>query len=642
MKKSVRTAPKAQSASRHWTLFFCIALLAGIGLIYGQTLRFSFVNYDDPEYIYRNLIVQQGLTWNSIRWAFTTPAIANWHPLTWVSHLIDIELYGLWPGGHHLTNILFHAANSILLFFVLRQMTGAAGPSAFVVALFALHPLRVESVAWVAERKDVLSGLFWILAMGAYTRYVKTSLKRWYFAVALLLAIGLMCKPTAVTFPLVLLLLDYWPLGRCTFGPDSPAPYMRGVAKTSTLGLILEKLPLLGLAVISSVVTMIVQRQGGAMSSFQHAPPLVRILNSLSAYMRYIFKTIYPVDLAVLYPFHYSDIVPPIVLASISATIILVSIILLIRYSRRVPYALVGWLWYLGTLVPMIGLVQVGRQSMADRYTYIPTIGLGILAAWGVRALAQRFHFTKALPVISIALAILWTGLANRQTTHWRNGVALFSRAINVTGGSDMLMRNNYGVALFEAGQPDLAAEQFLEALRLAPKDDMLKMNVDLLSDYRRDILDDSVQKSQAYTNLSQVYGAMGKFEEAIKTSTEALALDPKDYRALANRGTALFQLGKKEEGIRDLKESVRIAPDYGLAHSNLGWAYMAEKQNDLAIEAFKNAIQVTPDNTEAYRGLAETYTLKKEYGKAAEAYKASLKVVYDPYIEKALRDLPE
>ena len=429
-------------------LWVSLALLAAVLILYGRVTGHAFINLDDDEYITQNSRVLDGLTWQGVRWAFTTTSCGNWHPLTWLSHMLDAELYGDRPGGHHLTSVLLHALNAALLFLALLRLTQDLWPSAAVAAFFAVHPLRVESVAWAAERKDVLSGLFFLLTLLAYADYARRRTRGRYSLVFASLALGLMAKPMAVTAPFVLLLLDVWPLGRLRLvrGPQQGKP-LAGPA-------FLEKLPLVALSAASCTVTLLAQRRGGAVSSLREVPFGARIANAAVSYFSYLRKMFWPHDLAVFYPH------PAVVSTGTSAAtavalslLLLVVSILSLRAVRRRPYVLVGWLWYVGTLLPVIGLVQVGRQSMADRYTYVPMIGVLLVLAWGARDLVGRHPRMRALVVGAGAVALAGSMAATwAQLGYWRDGIVLYQRALEVTTG-DSVIHTNLGATLADRGR---------------------------------------------------------------------------------------------------------------------------------------------------------------------------------------------
>jgi Tfp pilus assembly protein PilF len=511
-----------------------VAVLIGINFVYLPLLHYGFINYDDPQYILQNPDVTSGLTWHGMVWAFTSGHESNWHPLTWLSHMIDVRVYGLNAGGHHLTNVLLHILNTVLLFALLLQMTGAPGPSMFVAALFGVHPLHVESVAWTSERKDVLSTLFGLLALGAYLRYVRQPGFVRYSVVLLLFAASLMSKPMLVTLPFLFLLIDFWPLGRLTFQPQS------------NLGSrIWEKVPLLALSALSSIVTFIVQQRGGSMAGVETIPIGARVVNALVAYVTYAGKIFWPTRLAVLYPISSvaSDrwIPAALVLLGVSA--------LAIRAARRRPYLTVGWFWYLGTLVPVIGLVQVGRQAFADRYTYIPSVGLFIVVAFASAEVFDRARTQKwSAPVAATAViaACLW--LTNHQLHHWASSNALWEHTLSVTG-DNALAHFNLGAALEDQGRLDEAASHYSEALRIEPA------------------------YPDAHVNLATALLKRGKperFDEVPRHLTEALRLRPTFAEAHNAYGIYRLRQGNLADAIAHFSEAIRLKPNYPAAQNNL------------------------------------------------------------------------
>jgi protein O-mannosyl-transferase len=406
----------------------CVSLLLAVALVFGQTVGHEFINYDDQQYVYENPQVEGGLTLRGIAWAFTTSHASNWHPLTWLSHMVDCQLYGLHAGGHHLTNILLHAAAAILLFLVLWRMTGDLWPSAFVAAVFAVHPLRAESVAWVAERKDVLSGLFFLLILWAYVSYARHPFSPIrYLTVVVLFALGLMAKPMLVTLPFLLLLLDYWPLGRIGLpaAGGGSFPFPRRV--------VVEKIPLLALAIASCMATFLVQVK--AVVALDAIPISSRIANALVSYVAYMGNFFYPMGLAVFYPLPASGL--PI-WKVVGSTLALTGVSVAAQaWRRRFPYLFVGWFWYLGMFVPVIGLVQVGSHSMADRYTYLPQIGLCLAVTWGVTQIAVSRHYRRWVCGVASVLAVLvLMGIAWRQTSYWRDSETLFTHALACTANN--------------------------------------------------------------------------------------------------------------------------------------------------------------------------------------------------------------
>ena len=469
------------------SLAVCALLIAATATLYAPVLDYEFVRFDDPRYVSENPYIAEGLTSKTVAWSFTTAHRSNWHPLTWLSHALDLELYGVDAGGHHATNVALHVLNALLLFGVLRSMTGQVWRSGFVAALFALHPLHVESVAWISERKDVLSTLFGLLSMWAYVRYTRLGGdSRQLISVGLLL-LGLLAKPMLVTLPLVFLLLDYWPLNRLRADrlerreelspqPSGAGEVLSAPGQQSFLQLLKDKVPFLTVAAAVCVITVIAQRGGGATRTSDLVSLPLRVANALVSYVRYMAKTVWPTDLAVHYPhpnLPAAGGVPWAAWQIAGAGVILVVIsILVIRFHRR-RYLLVGWLWYLGMLVPVIGIVQVGAQALADRYTYLPIVGLFIAMTWGVgdaaAALQRRVPLLRwllvpaAVAVLSVYAAVSWSHLPT-----WRNSVTLFEQALAVSP-TDTIMLNNLGNELVARGRLEEGILRYWSALQIAP-----------------------------------------------------------------------------------------------------------------------------------------------------------------------------
>jgi hypothetical protein len=495
----------------------CLVLVLATSAVYWHVTGHDFVNLDDDVYVYENRHVQNGLTSDSIIWAFTTTRAGFKIPLTWLSLMLDFELYGLNAGGYHLTNLLLHIANVLLVFFILKLMTGALWRSAFVAALFALHPLHVESVAWVTERKDVLSILFWLLTMWAYLGYVERPGMRRYLLMIVSFTLGLMAKPMLVTLPFVLLLLDYWPLGRFQVGQsaDAPessvqAPIKSGQPMSSVLSLVWEKTPLFALAAVSSVVTFLAQKSAEALVHFETWPITIRIANGLVSYVKYLGKMIWPRSLAVFYPHPGHSL--PIWKAAGAGVLLLCISILVLRGARRYPYLVVGWLWYIGTLVPVIGFVQSGLQAMADRFTYIPLIGLYIIIAWGVPEIVPRWPHRKLyLATLSTTLFLFLMALTWKQVQYWKNSISLFEHTLEVTS-NNWLVNIDLGTELYREGRTDDAIKHYLEALRIKP------------------------DNAEAHNNLGIALDREGRTDDAIKHYLEALRIRPDYAKAHDNR----------------------------------------------------------------------------------------------------------
>ncbi|MHB8907339.1 MAG: tetratricopeptide repeat protein [Syntrophales bacterium] len=548
----------------------CVFLLLAVALVFGQTVRYEFVNYDDNSYVYENPQVVQGLTGHGIAWAFTTVHINNWHPLTWLSHMLDFQLYGLQSGGHHLTNVLLHASAAVLLFLVLWRMTGFLWRSAFVAAVFAVHPLRAESVAWVAERKDVLSGLFFMLTLWAYAGYASRpfALGR-YLTVVLLFALGLMAKPMLVTLPFVLLLLDYWPLGRLGLPVGGRSiPFSRRV--------IVEKLPLLALTAASCVATFLAQDK--AVASIDAVSISTRIANALVSYMAYIGKLFYPMGLAVLYPYPESGL--PIWKVAASALALGGISTAALVWRRRFPYLFVGWFWYVGMLVPVIGLLQVGLQSMADRYTYLPEIGLCAAATWGVAQLAAFWRHRFWVYGTAAALTVLvLMGFAWQQTSYWRNSESLWSHTLDCTT-ENYVAHANFGLALAGRGQVDEAIAHYRKALKIKP-------------DY-----------VEAHNSLGLALVGRGQVDEAIAHYRKALEIKSDDIDTHNNLGIALAGRGQVDEAIAHYRKALEIKPDYVEAINNIGTIMAEHGQFDAAIVHFRKVLEIKPDHANARDNL--------------------------------------
>ena len=536
---------------------------------------------------------------------------ANWHPLTWLSHIADCELYGLRPAGHHITNLLLHVLNTLLLFWVFRKMTGSVWPSAFVAAVFALHPLHVESVAWVAERKDVLSTLFWLGTMIAYVRYAERCGTGNYLLVVLMFGLGLMAKPMLVTLPCVLLLLDYWPLKRFD--------------KFSIKWLIVEKIPLFVLAAGSSIITFFVQQKGGAVIQLEFVSVSSRLGNALVSYIGYIGKMIYPSGLAVLYPYPAEGVGSwrPLVAVALLAGLTL----FFIRLAGKQRYALVGWLWYLVTLVPVLGMVQVGSQAMADRYTYIPSIGIFVVVAWGLSDLLNRWKNKRVILSISALITILLATLATRiQVGHWRNSIALYEHTLNVTE-HNFIIHGNYGKVLDEDGRTEEAIEQYQNVLEIRPDRADAHYSLGVLfwetvkqpqsiAHYQKAVqLEPDMTK--AIYNLATALMKISRYDEAAGHFRKVLELRPDHAVAHFNLGVVLDKLGKGQQSINHFKLALKLNPDNPDAHYNLGVILGKMGKLEQTIEHFDNTLQLNPENVEAHNKLAKVYHELKKPGKA-------------------------
>lgn len=519
-------------------------LVAMTGATFWSAGHHQFINLDDDLYVTENEQVKKGLTASGTGWAFSTFHSANYHPLTWLSHMLDVELFGLNPGAHHLVNVAHHALNAVLLFLVLRLMTGALWKSGMVAALFAIHPLHIESVAWIAERKDVLSTLFWFLTMAAYFRYTKRPGVGRYSLVVVAFLGGLLSKPMVITLPFVLLLLDYWPLRRFpeVIYSEHNIKGLRWLKRA--IPLVVEKIPLFFLSAVASAVTYHVQKIGGAFAHDVHYPISIRIGNALVSCTGYIGKMLLPVRLAVFYP-HPGGSLPlwkvagsALLLASLTA--------IALYFSRRRPCLIVGWFWYLGTLVPVAGLVQVGWQAMADRYTYVPLTGLFIAVVWTAADLTERWKFQKEV-LASVSLAVLLAlGIsAGTQVSYWRDSITLFGHALESTTGN-YLAHYNLGVALQRGGRTNEAADHYRLALTIKP------------------------DSAKAHYNLGLISAKQGRLDEAKRRFSEALVHMPTFAEARYNLGLACLLEGRVEEAAVHFEESLRLRPDFLKARESL------------------------------------------------------------------------
>ena len=622
-RKTSKTRPAAARRSHAHNGYLipgavCILLVGIVWIAFGHTLHHEFVNYDDGPYVYSNPRIASGLGVANLLWAFTHVHSANWHPLTTISHMLDCQLYGLQPWGHRLTNILLHAAAVILLFFALRELTGAghavvptgrddAGrdqrsrlqrggslwASAFVAALFAIHPLRVESVAWVAERKDVLSGVFFMLTLWAYARYARSdrfSLGR-YTTVLVLFALGLMCKPTLVTLPFVLLLLDYWPLCRAQKSDVS------GLKSKAWLRLVVEKVPLFVLSAASCAATILAQKE--AFAPIRVVPLQERLGNAVLAYVQYIGQVVYPAHLAVLYPYPEGGLnVAEVVLALLFLLIVSVIFVL---WRSRYPFALIGWLWFLGMLVPMIGIVQVGSQPRADRYTYLPEIGLYILVTWSAIELFKTWKHQREVFAIATLLIIgTLTIRSHFQTSYWRNSEALWRHTIDVTS-RNYIADNNLAGTLEERGQLNEAIAYYKEALEIKP------------------------DVAQVQSNLGNALLREGQVEEAIGHLERALQIDPAYPEAYNHMGSALMRKGQAGEAIGYYQKAVQLNSSYADAYNNLGVAFLRNGQVGEAIAHYKKAVAINPESAEMQYNLGNALARKGEWADAIACYQAAL-----------------
>jgi len=592
-KRKPRTIQPLRPPSDLWIY---LLLAAAVFLIYSPVLHFDFVTFDDPEYVTANPHVQAGLSLAGVAWAFASSYAGSWFPLTWLSHMLDCDLFGLASGWHHFTNLWIHALSTLLLFTVLKRISGARWKSALVAFLFALHPLHVESVAWVCERKDVLSALFWVLTLAAYAGYVGRPGRGRYMLTLFLFCLGLMAKPMLVTLPVVLLLLDRW-------------PFQRGIR-------ILEKLPFFAASAAVSVVTYLVHRSAGALASFEVVPLAARFENALVSYAVYLLKMVWPVNLAVFYPYSQASLVAPAVVAGIVVAAITV---LVLRVFPRWPYLAVGWLWYLVTLLPVIGLVQAGAQARADRFTYIPMIGISIALVWGAsEALAAwpRIRLALAAAVCSACLVLTWL-----QVGYWRDSVSLYQHAIDATS-DNYVARFNLASVLEARGDPAGAVAELREAVRIRPYFATAHAELgqllategqpgEALGELQAAVRM-KPDSADAHFRLGSVLGTLGRAGDAASEFAQTIRLEPENADAHYNLGIALAQREMLPDAVRELSAAVRLKPEDVDARFNLGIALARLGRLDDAIAQLSEAVRIKPDFTEARQALEDAMSLKR------------------------------
>ena len=587
-----------------------IAIAAALAIvtlaIYAQVVGHQFITLDDPTYIRENPMVNRGVTLGGVAWAFTTFYATNWHPLTWISHMLDCQFFGMNAGRHLLINALIHATNTLLVFWFVLRTTRARWPSALVAALFALHPLHVESVAWVSERKDTLSTFFGLLSLIAYVRYAKAPSISRYAWVAIALALGLLAKPMLVTWPFVMLLLDYWPLGRLA-GP-MVKEHRRGAphkeAATGIASLVWEKLPLFALVAASAIITFVAQSQGGAVRTFTDAPITLRLSNALVSYVKYLLLTFWPNDLAVYYPFAWAGIPAWQI---IGAALLLLGITAFCFSQRKIrPYLIVGWLWFLGTLVPVIGLVQVGGQIMADRYFYVPSIGLFIAIVFGLADIAKSWRVAPLLSGgIAVGVLLILATLTNAQAQRWRDSFTLFEHTLAVTP-PNLRIENSLALAMGASGKYDEAAAHFEKTLQIDPSfyDGLVGMGVTRAFQgrmpeaigYFQAAIRSQPDTPKAHVQLALALWKQNNDQAAFEEMRRASQLAPNDADIRADFGLALELVGQIPEAIEQLHEALRMNPNNAEAHGNLGLALLASGKARESVPEFEMALHLKPE----------------------------------------------
>lgn len=599
-------------------VWILLGLIALIFAIYGQTAWHPFVNLDDEALIYGNPHVRNGLTWENILWAFTSTSGASfWHPLTWLSHMLDVELFGMNAGGHHLMSAGIHALNAMLLFLVLVRMTGSMWRSAFVAALFAVHPLHVESVAWAAERKDVLSTLFFLLSLWAYARYAERPDTWRYIGVVLFFGMSLMSKPMAVTLPFVLLLLDYWPLGRIERTPHEGARGERTCAQVPWGRILWEKVPLLLMTAGSVAVTLSYEAGNPWIVSLENYPLWIRVGNAVVAYATYLWMTVWPASLAVFYPHPGRGIA----LWKIAAGGLFLAgaTLFVVRVRRRRPYLPVGWFFFLGTLVPAIGLVQIGSQAMADRFTYVPLIGVFVAFAWTASVSWERRGGHSSLAaILAVSILLVLTLTARHQVTYWKDNQTLYEHALAVTS-DNWLIQNNLGVELKRQSRYDDAIDHFLKAIRI-----------------RSDA-------ALAYEGLAESLTAKGRFDQAKPFFLEAIRLNPANASLRISLGNALYARRNLDEAAIQYKEALRIRANDFISSYNLANVVAEQGRLEEAAILYRDALRIRPDSAHAHNDLGDVLHRMGRRDEALFHFRQALRYMPDDpvarkNIEKALQ----
>lgn len=602
-------------------------------LVYGQVRTYEFIIWDDPSCIISNFHIQTGFHWESIRWAFTTNHNASWFPLTWLSHMLDYQLYGLSPGGHHLTNLFWHLLNCLLLFRILLSMTKEVWPSFFVAMLFAVHPLRVESVAWVSERKDVLSVFFWLLTTWLYLRYVRVPVLKNTIPVIVSMGLGLMAKPMLVTLPFALLLIDFWPLRRFQ-------------TLQSVISLLKEKIPLLVLVFAGAALTVWAHYSGITLLPWDSKPLPLRIENAIISYVTYLYKIFWPVGLSVFYP--YPDSAFPVWKFGLASIILGGLSWFAWRSRRRFPYILFGWLWFIGTLVPVIGIVQVAGHALADRYTYIPSIGIFIIIAWGIRDLLSLYPLYRWGLVLACASAVIVLPvLCHNQVQYWRNSITLFQHALSVQEDNS-LAHACLGAAFIQQGNPEPAEKHLTRALDINPN------YPEALNDLGMILVDKGMYQeallrfSQALTlnpnyagahhNLALALTRLDRFPEAIEHYKIAISLDPMLPTALNNLGVALAQQGRLEEAKPHFLQALAIQPGYEDVYNNLGLLYYQQQDYVNSRKYFESGLGYNSNNPKVYFFLGLIADAQGRAREAADHFSQALKL--DPNFQEAAENL--
>ena len=608
-----------------------VALVILVLVVYAPVRDFPFVNWDDADYVERNTHVLAGLTGETFNWALTTNAAGNWHPVTMLSHAMVVQFFGPGPEPQHVVNVVFHLANTLLLFWLLAGMTGAIGRSYVVAAVFAVHPIHVESVAWISERKDVLSTFFWLLALWMYLDYVRRRKLASYLGLAAFFALALMSKPMAVTFPLVLLLLDYWPLCRLSPGLKVRPPKSSEAGSLDPAGLLIEKIPLFALALIAGIVTLVFQAQAGAVASIGLGD---RLTGSIEAYVMYLVQAFWPAGLSPFYPPHAT----PVALAAIGAIALIGVTFAAIRFRDKWPVLLVGWFWYLIVLLPTIGIVKAGEQARADRYMYLPIVGILLIVTWGVPELVKRFRQAAIVPTAVVSGVLIALVIVSRaQVNYWSDSVSLWRRAVGVTTDSRRAYEN-LGQALRERGELTEAYSNYQRALELsdakykAPINNAMGIVAtgqgrtrEAIAHFESAIAIDS-KFAEAQTNLGNALASDRRPEEALSHFRAALAIDPASVETHLGLAGVLASLGQQQEARAQYQEAIRLSPQLAEAHAGYGTSLALTGDLDGAVRALTEAVRLNPNLVNANLNLGLILAQRGDRDRAI------------PYLEKALQ----
>jgi Flp pilus assembly protein TadD len=617
-----------------WAPWLAVALLAAwTALLYARVSGYPFLLFDDNRYVTENPQVRAGLTWSGVAWAFSTLHASNWHPLTWLSHMLDVQLFGLNAGAHHLVNVAWHVASTVLLFVVLSRMTGAPGRSLIVAALFAVHPLHVESVAWVAERKDVLSTFFGLLGLGAYARYAERPRLGRYLAVVLCFALSLLAKPMGVTQPFLLLVLDWWPLRRVEGSALALSPAGLETQALPWLRLVLEKLPLVALSAASSAVTLVAQSRGGSMTGLE-LPLGPRLANAVVSYARYLLESFWPHPLSIFYPYPEGGFPAWQVIGALALLSVLTA--LAVREARRQPWLLAGWLWFLGTLVPVIGIVQVGGQSMAERYTYMPIVGLFVAGVWTAYRVAGTWRGGLPLAAAAVAVLVALSGATSVQLGYWSSHARLFKHALEA-GGESALVRGTLSEGLRRSGKLEEALVHARAAVRLDPHSARLWNNLGVSAlevgkaEEAHWALEQAIQIDpghlSSWLNMADVELRLGSAAEAVAAADRATQLAPDEPQGWYRLGEAYAVAGRPEQAVRSFREAVRLRPDQVAAWSGMAASLLALGRSAEAGTAFEEVAHLQPGNPVAWRNLGVYYQRTGRPFEAMGAFRQALKL---------------